>query len=100
MTFQADGLTPECPGIEYINECQGNPAGKMPKLSSPNREFVNFWQDIQVWVENGMGGFQINAVTEQFKTYQISIYQRPAIMDLCNIMVRAYRETKSLEDDK
>lgn len=71
----------------------------MPKLSSGNRAFIGFWQDISPWLGNGMGGFMINAITEQFKVYQISIDQRPAIMDLCNVMIRAYHETKALEDN-
>lgn len=100
MTFQADGFIPECPGINFVDECPGNPAGKMPKLSSENQAFISFWQDIHPWLGNGMGGFVINAVTEQFKVYRVSLDQRPAIMDLCNVMVRAYYEIKALEDDK
>ncbi len=99
MTFQLDGITPECSGIDYVEECQGNPAGKVTKLSPENQAFISFWQCIQPWIGNGMGGFMINAVTEQFRVYQISHDQRADIMDLCNVMIRAYHEIKSLEDN-
>lgn len=100
MTFQLDGVVPECSGIDYVKKCQGNPAGVVPKLFSENQAFISFWQDVHPWISNGMGGFVINAITEQFKVYGISIDQRPAIMDLCNVMIRAYYEIKALEGDK
>ena len=72
----------------------------MPKLSTENKSFIGFWQCIHPWIGNGMGGFVIQAVTEQFKVYQVSVDQRSSIMDLCNVMIRAYYETKALEDDR
>lgn len=97
MTYQLDGITAKCPGIDYIDECPGNPAGSVPKLSRENEQFLQFWGKVNPWIWNGMGGFVVGAITELMKTYGIRRSIRGALMDRCNIMVHAYLQVKDQE---
>ncbi len=99
MTYQADGVIPKCPGICYIDECSGNPAGKMPKLSDDNHAFMEFFKKVQPFLGNGLGGFQTGGIVDMMNIAGIPKSHKSAVMDLFSVMILAYHEIKAIEDN-
>lgn len=92
---------PNCKGIDIEGHCVGTPLGRVPdKLSEENRQVMKFFGLIQIWVFNGFGSYEINAVKTAFEIYDIPMNMRELLFERLTIVLQSHAWAKNKESEK
>ena len=67
----------------------------MPELAPANQGFWQLFQRMLPGLPNGMGGYNLEAITTVMELYQVPEGQRPIIFDKCLAVITVIQEIAS-----